>query len=100
MAHQGEAASYYNDQSGYQQDQQPQQPGCQQYQQPQQQQQQQQYGMQNYNNSQKYPQGPPTYDQNFHPPQDNKQDFQQTFKVDKPKFNDLWAGILVRRHSI
>jgi hypothetical protein len=38
---------------------------------------------------------PPTYGQNF----DNKEDFQQTFKIEKPKFNDLWAGILVRQTS-
>ena len=25
-----------------------------------------------------------------------KQTFDQAFKLDKPKFNDLWAGILVR----
>lgn len=28
-------------------------------------------------------------------PQDNKQSFEQTFKIEKPKLNDLWAGILV-----
>ena len=38
---------------------------------------------------------PPTYGQDFHMPQDNKQSFEQTFKVEKPKLNDLWAGILV-----
>ena len=38
---------------------------------------------------------PPTYGQDFHISQDNKQSFEQTFKVQKPKPNDLWAGILV-----
>lgn len=27
---------------------------------------------------------------------DEKQSFDQTFKVEKPKWNDLWAGVLVR----
>lgn len=99
MAHQGEAAGYYNDQNGFQQSYQaPPGPPPQQLQQ-QKQQQQQQYGMQDYgkNNNVEaaYGQAPPNYGQNFSPPQDNKQDFQQTFKVEGPKFNDLWAGILV-----
>jgi hypothetical protein len=38
---------------------------------------------------------PPTYGQDFNMTQDNKQTFEQTFKVEKPKLNDLWAGILV-----
>jgi hypothetical protein len=38
---------------------------------------------------------PPTYGQDFNTTQDNKQTFEQTFKVEKPKLNDLWAGILV-----
>lgn len=51
--------------------------------------QQQQYGQ--------YPQQP--YDQ-YAPPQsefqhgDEKVPFEQAFKVEKPKWNDLWAGIL------
>lgn len=64
-------------------------------------QQQQYYGQQ---------QQPPQYGQNFAhsqgppPPQqgygqqghgDNKQSFEQTFKIGKPKYNDLWAGILL-----
>ena len=68
----GEAASYYNDTS------------------------QNQPKMQ-------YQQAPPNYGQNYNsgpPPQpqmngDGKQTFDQTFKIDKPKYNDLWAGILV-----
>lgn len=50
----------------------------------------------------KYQQQPPNYDQNFQNPRpppvaDNggKQTFAQAFKLDKPKYNDLWAGILV-----
>jgi hypothetical protein len=42
------------------------------------------------------PHGPP---QNYGPPQnvnpDGKQDFSQAFKIEKPRFNDLWAGILL-----
>ena len=45
----------------------------------------------------KYSTQPPTYGQNFSPPQDDKQSFQQTFKIQKPKWNDLWAGLLVSR---
>ncbi len=26
--------------------------------------------------------------------QDEKQDFHQTFKIDKPKYNDIWAALL------
>ena len=26
-----------------------------------------------------------------------KQTFEQTFKVEKPKWHDLWAGVLVKR---
>ena len=60
---------------------------------------------------QPYGQQPPQYGQNYAPPQgpppmqqpegyqqngyaDNKQSFEQTFKLDKPKYNDLWAGLL------
>ncbi len=50
-----------------------------------------------------YQQPPPSYGQNYQntsaPPMgagDGKQTFEQTFKLDKPKYNDLWAGILVR----
>jgi hypothetical protein len=91
MAHHGRADDYYNgtDQGAYQQYQAPQGPPPAQRMQYGQQ---QQYGMQ----EQKYSQAPPTYRQNFNLPQDSKQDFQQTFKVDKPKYHDLWAGILVR----
>ncbi len=48
----------------------------------------------------KYQQPPPSYGQNFQngaPPQvsGEKLTFEQSFKIDKPKWNDLWAGILV-----
>ena len=44
-------------------------------------------------------QAPPTYGENYQnagPLGDGKQTFDQAFKLDKPKYNDLWAGILVR----
>ena len=48
----------------------------------------------------KYQQPPPNYGQNYQnagpPLADGKQTFDQAFKIDKPKYNDLWAGILVR----
>ena len=55
----------------------------------------------------KYQQPPPNYGQDFQntgappmgpPPMGpgGKQTFDQAFKLDKPKYNDLWAGILVR----
>jgi hypothetical protein len=37
-------------------------------------------------------QQPEGYQQNGYG--DNKQSFEQTFKLDKPKYNDLWAGLL------
>ena len=85
MAHHGEADDYYNDRTAYQQYQPPSKPPPQQYDMP-------DYGA---NNEQMYSQAPPMYGATFVPPQNNKQDFQQTFKVAKPKWNDLWAGILV-----
>jgi hypothetical protein len=42
-----------------------------------------------------YPQQPPTYNQQ--PPVNGttgKMDFNQAFKVEKPRWNDLWAAIL------
>ena len=45
-----------------------------------------------------YSQAPPNYNQQSpgHSPLINeKQSFEQTFKLEKPKYNDLWAGILV-----
>jgi hypothetical protein len=54
-----------------------------------------------------HPQVPPNYAQNVQNVQDGgdlhggfqKQSFEQTFKLDKPKYNDLWAGILVGLHQ-
>lgn len=48
-----------------------------------------------------YQQPPPTYGPDYHngAPSvggDGKQTFEQAFKIDRPKYNDLWAGILVR----
>jgi hypothetical protein len=51
---------------------------------------QQSYGM----DESKMTQQPPTYGQDFSQ-SEGKQAFQQTFKIQKPKWNDLWAGILV-----
>jgi hypothetical protein len=51
---------------------------------------QQSYGME----ESKMSQQPPTYGQDFNQ-SEGKQDFHQVFKVQKPKWNDLWAGILV-----
>lgn len=95
MAHHSEVDGYYNDRTAYQQHSQL--PQAQQYQPPSKPSP-QQYGMPDYdaNNEQMYSQAPPMYGATFVPPQNNKQDFQQTFKVAKPKWNDLWAGILVR----
>ena len=54
------------------------------------------------NGAPQYQQPPPNYGQNYQntaaPPMAGvagKQTFDQTFKLDKPKYNDLWAGILV-----
>ncbi|KAL8916525.1 MAG: hypothetical protein Q9208_008446 [Pyrenodesmia sp. 3 TL-2023] len=85
--HVGAADSYYNAGGGpppmqYQQGQQPQYPPPQ---------------------NGAYQQPPPRYGENHHtgaPPGpttggDGKQTFEQAFKIDKPKYNDLWAGILL-----
>ena len=55
-----------------------------------------QYDNQPNNNAQ--PTGPPpSYGQPYTqaPVEGNKFSFDQTFKIEKPKYNDLWAGILV-----
>ena len=92
MAHAGEAANYYNGQqdSYYQMQSPAKYPPPQQYPPPQ------------------HP-PPPQYGQNYGPPppQQNgtmpgygnseKQDFEQTFKIESPKWNDWWAGVLVGR---
>lgn len=48
-----------------------------------------------------YPQPPPNYGPSFtnggqSMGGEGKQTFEQAFKLEKPKYNDLWAGILVR----
>lgn len=40
--------------------------------------------------------GPPPQQQGYATDGHEKMTFDQTFKVEKPKWNDLWAGILVR----
>jgi hypothetical protein len=101
MSQQGQAAGYYqNYQQGPPQDYGNNNYG---YQAPQGPPPQQQYGQgyqhappqgppaqQNYDDPSKYTQPAPTYQ----PPQDSKEGFDQTFKVEKPKWNDLWAGLL------
>lgn len=63
-----------------------------------------QYPPQPYNQQPQYQQLPPNYDQNYQKPTNGaqmeagaggKQTWDQAFKLDKPKYNDLWAGILV-----
>ncbi|KAG9244898.1 putative DUF580 domain protein Pns1 [Calycina marina] len=90
--HGGQADSYY--QQG-QQDYNMQQPQ-QSYQQNGYQQNGQQDGQQNYQSNgpqPQYEQGPPQYSQPDYG-SGQKQDYTQTFKIAKPKFNDLWAAIL------
>lgn len=112
----GEADNYYNgnananangDQSrdgyGYSHGGQQQQPygngSYQQQQQPYQQQPPQQYQQQPYQQQQQQPyQQPPPPQDGYDPAQANggeKYSFEQAFKVPKPKYNDLWAGILL-----
>ena len=100
MAQQGQSASYYNEQNNYQDSYQPPQQPPQSYQQgyaPPQGAPTQQYHtpqQPQYENKQDYPQQPPTYGTSFNPPQDSNQDFKDTFEIKKPKWNDLWAGLL------
>lgn len=112
MAQQGQADGYYDSRNTYQEDQTPQGPPPksyappqqgydQQYQAPQPPQQDfnQQYHTPQQGHEPKYALHPPTYGEAFVPPQDSNQDFKETFKIQKPKWNDLWAGLLVRTHS-
>jgi hypothetical protein len=73
----GEAADYYQSQAGYS--------ANQPYQNSQQ-------GVESEN---KYTQQPPSYGYQNGMPQDQKPTFDQAFNIDKPKWNDLWAGLLV-----
>jgi hypothetical protein len=111
MAQQGQAAGYYDDRNTYQEYQAPQgPPPAQEYQSPPPPQPSngqlyvggppapnngQQYGAPQQEYEQKYGQQPPTYGEAFNPPQHSDQDFKDTFKITKPKWNDLWAGLLV-----
>ena len=63
-----------------------------------------QYPPQSYGQQPQYQQPPPSYDPTPQKPTNGpqmeagaggKQTWDQTFKLDKPKYNDLWAGILV-----
>ena len=60
-----------------------------------------QYQMQNpQDESQKHQQQPPEYGQNYGPNNGRaaygeKPTFEQAFMIERPKWNDLWAGILV-----
>ena len=90
MATRGEAADYYNDPNGQKAEYQMQQPhqahrGHRQGGRQQQQQQQ-------WNGPQHMP-PPPTYTENFGN-LENKPEFDQAFKVEKPKWNDIWAALL------
>lgn len=64
------------------------------------------WDQQAYNGQPQYAQGPPQqysqqppppqYNQQpMYTPQDGKGSFDQAFKIEKPKWNDLWAAILV-----
>ena len=83
----GQAASYYNPNQGFDPQGQP------------------VNGYNNYNNgyTQQHgnyqppvaePKPPPPYPENAPPPQSG-QTFNEAFKIEKPKYNDIWAGILV-----
>ena len=63
-----------------------------------------QYSPQSSDQQPQYQQSPPNYDQKYQEPTNGpqmeggaggKQTWDQAFKLDKPKYNDLWAGILV-----
>lgn len=53
------------------------------------------------NGYQDHPYGPPP-PYSFNPPQvhDEKYSFNDAFKLEKPKYNDWWAGLLVRFLSL
>jgi hypothetical protein len=92
MAHQGQSAEYYNNGGA------PQQPQDAYYQgQPKYGQQPPQYN-QNFGQNYAPPQGPPPAQQQNGYQQDgygnDSKTFDQQFKLDKPKYNDWWAGLL------
>lgn len=89
----GQQDTRYAPQQQYgQQPQQYQNGGQQQYYPPQQQQQQQQQYPPP--QQQQFSQQPPTYNQQAPQNNNEKINFNQTFKVDKPKYNDIWAALL------
>ena len=92
MANQGEASQYYGGNNGYQMNQPPPQQQGYGYGAPQQQ---NGYGppppqQQHYGGGGMPP--PPNYGQQYNG--DQKPQFEEAFKIEKPKWNDLWAGIL------
>lgn len=96
MANQGEANGYYNNTNEGDKYPPPQGQPPNNYQQEQQYQQYQQ-SQANYNQQQQYSQAPPQYGPNqaaFNQGAE-KPTFDQAFKVEKPKFNDWWAGALL-----
>lgn len=96
MAARGEAADYYNDggaqQGSYNMQQQPNHPQRGQHH-GKQQGNIERYGYQQHTGPSYMP-PPPSYSQNFHGDGESKPNFDQAFKVEKPKWNDIWAGIL------
>ena len=90
MAQQGEAADYYNDGNQAQKGYNGAPPPPQQQQQPYYQSQQQQ----SYGGPQHMP-PPPSYDQAFGN-WSEKPTFDQAFKIEKPKWNDIWAALMMR----
>lgn len=52
----------------------------------------------NYNGQKPYPESkpPPPYPNNVADPPPPYTTFDEAFKVDRPKYNDIWAGLLVR----
>lgn len=43
-----------------------------------------------------YAPGPPPPNDPYEPPGDGKHTFTEAFKLQKPKYNDIWAAVLVR----
>jgi hypothetical protein len=93
MANQGEASNYYGGNNGYQMNQPPPQQQGYGYGAPQQ----NGYGPPSGPPPQQHNYGggmppPPNYGQQYNG--DQKPQFEEAFKIEKPKWNDLWAGIL------
>jgi hypothetical protein len=92
LQHGGAADAYY--QEGQQQGSYQQQPYQQQVQHLQQPYQQPQYQQPTPDQAQQYTQQPPQYGKQPDTGNGEKIGFEQTFKVDKPKYNDIWAAVL------